>query len=64
MTVTERIRAFWRALRRRRNIKAVRHVASINDLPRRLGGRLYIVGSPKPKWAVLTCPCRCGDAST
>jgi hypothetical protein len=56
-----RLDLLWRALWRRHRIKGVRRVASINDLPRRLGGELYIVGSSKPKWAVLACPCACRE---
>ena len=61
MTSIERVHGFWRALWRSHRIKGVRHVASISDVPRQLGSKLYIVGVPKPKWAVLACPCRCGE---
>jgi hypothetical protein len=36
-------------------------VESRGDLPERLGSSIYIVGGDKPKWAVLECPCRCGE---
>jgi len=33
----------------------------MSEVPGRLAGDLYIVAGTKPKWAVLQCPCRCGD---
>jgi len=33
----------------------------MNDIPEHLGGSVFVVGAATPKWAVLECPCRCGD---
>jgi hypothetical protein len=35
----------------------------MHDVPDRLGWVLYIVGQhgSSPKWAILECPCRCGE---
>lgn len=52
---------FWRSLRRRKRVDRVVRVESMSEVPTKLRGDLYIVGGPKPKWAVLACPCRCGD---
>jgi hypothetical protein len=51
----------WRNLWRRSRIDHVVLVESMNDLPKRLTGTLYIIGHSKPKWAVLACPCGCGE---
>jgi len=51
----------WRWIRRRRRLQGIKQVASMNDLPNRLDGRIFVVGTGKPKWAVLECPCRCGE---
>lgn len=53
------LKSLWLRFRRRHEIKAV-HVASRSDVPDKLGNALYIVGDPA-KWAVLKCPCGCGD---
>lgn len=35
---------------------------SMSDLPDKLGWEVFIVGrSGSPKWAVLMCPCQCGE---
>lgn len=35
------------------------HVASMNDVPQKLGNYLFVVGdADQPKWVVLACPCR------
>ena len=61
MSLLGRIRVFWRNLRRRHRIDRVVQVESMSDVPKKLKGDLYIVGMSKPKWAILACPCRCGD---
>jgi Family of unknown function (DUF6527) len=33
----------------------------MQDVPKKLKGTLYIVGKPRPKWAIMACPCRCGQ---
>jgi hypothetical protein len=35
-------------------------VNGMADLPSDLGDRLYVVGA-RPKWAILACPCKCGE---
>ena len=61
MNLLGKIGAFWRKLRRRQRIDHVVQVESMSDVPKKLKGDLYIVGMSKPKWAILACPCRCGD---
>lgn len=61
MKLFENIRVLWRNLRRRKRVDRIVHVESMSEVPKRLKGDLYIVGSSKPKWAILACPCRCGD---
>lgn len=53
--------SLWRWLRRRRRVGGVRRVASMSDLPARLNGTMFVIGETAPKWAVLACPCRCGE---
>lgn len=61
MSLLGKIRTIWRNLRRRHRIDRVVQVESMSDVPKKLKGDLYIVGTSKPKWAILACPCRCGD---
>ena len=51
----------WRTLWRRRQIAGVKYVASRSELPKKLGGFLYVVRKSKPRWVVLSCPCGCGE---
>ena len=52
--------SLWQWIRRRRRLKRVAHVDSMNDLPAHLGSSLFVIGHSNPKWVVLECPCRCG----
>ena len=61
MTIAQIFVNFVRRLRRRRRIEGVRRIGSRADLPTDLGGWMYVVGAERPKWAVLQCPCRCGE---
>src|SRR5205085_8583322 len=61
MTFIARVHNLWRKLRRGHRIGTIRRVASMNDVPPRLKGAVYIVGPAKPKWVVLECPCKCGE---
>jgi hypothetical protein len=61
VNLLRKIRGFWRNLRRRQRINRVVRIESMSQLPKRLKSHLYIVGGAKPKWAILACPCRCGD---
>lgn len=61
MKLFNKLRSFWRNLRRRRRIARVVRVESMSEIPSKLNGDLYLVAGTKPKWAVLECPCRCGD---
>jgi len=45
---------------RRHEISAIVRVGSRSGIPDKPGRALYIVGDP-PKWAILQCPCGCGD---
>jgi hypothetical protein len=55
------ISRFWKKFRRRKKLKGIVLVEGMSALPYRLDGKLYVVGKRMPKWAVLDCPCRCGD---
>jgi hypothetical protein len=61
MNLAGKLLDLWQKMRRRRRVARVVWVGSMSEVPRRLGGDLYIVAGIKPKWAVLECPCRCGD---
>jgi Family of unknown function (DUF6527) len=64
MKLLAKSKVFWRKLRRRRRLKSVIRVDSRAELPTKptnLGAAICIVGSDSPKWAVLDCPCRCGE---
>ena len=40
----------------------VQMIPSMGELPAMIGDRLYVVGQPgKFKWAILMCPCGCGE---
>lgn len=55
------IRGRWRKFRRRRKVKRVVLVESMNDVPQNVGAKLYVVfRSGQYRRAVLQCPCRCG----
>src|ERR1035437_408750 len=61
MNITSWIRGRWREFRRRRTVKKVVLVESMNDVPQNVGAKLYIVyRSGQYRRAVLQCPCRCG----
>ena len=51
----------WRIARRRRRIDRIIYLANRRDLPAKLGGALYVVGANPVQWAVLNCPCGCGE---
>jgi hypothetical protein len=54
-------RKWWRTLRRRNRISSVRHVQSMDEIPKKLGASLFVVDrAGLPRWAVLECPCLCG----
>jgi uncharacterized protein DUF6527 len=53
--------AFWKRFSRRTRIGAVVCIESMADLPKRLGGSLFVVGKPVPKWAIMNCPCGCAE---
>ena len=56
-----RLKNWWRSIRRRNRISGVKHIRSMDDLPRRLGAALFVVErAGMPRWAVLDCPCLCG----
>jgi len=61
MTILTRVRNAWKRFRRRKCIKAVMLVESMNDVPPRVGSNLYLVyRGDQYRRAVLACPCRCG----
>lgn len=53
--------SLWLWFRRRHEISNVVHIGSRSELPQELQGALYVVGGEMPKWAILQCPCGCGD---
>lgn len=59
-SLNDYLRRLWRWFRQRNDISAIVHVNSRSEIPEKLGASLYIVGKPV-KWAVLQCPCGCGD---
>lgn len=61
MTLMRGLKKAWRRLRRRRRITSVIQLESMNELPSRLSPAFYIVGKPRPKWVVMSCPCGCGE---
>jgi hypothetical protein len=61
MNFLKRIVDLWKGLRRRKRLKKAVWVDSRQDLPARVGAKIYVVGSEKPKWVVLECPCGCGE---
>ena len=44
-----------------RHLENITVVGSRDDVPVRLNRELVIVGKSTPKWAILPCPCGCGD---
>lgn len=53
---------WWGRCRRRHHISGVKQVGTMSEAPEALGALLVIVGPPHtPKWALLQCPCRCGN---
>jgi Family of unknown function (DUF6527) len=60
-SLLEIIQHWWRVLWRRRRIDRVVFVGSRRELPSDLGGSLYLVGTNPVQWAVLNCPCGCGE---
>lgn len=56
------LRNWWSVFRRRKKIRQVRLVQSVNDLPARLGPDLFLIEKAGvARWAVLDCPCLCGS---
>jgi hypothetical protein len=56
------LRRLWAAVGQRSDQLRVQVIPSMQELPSRLGDRLYVVGRPgKFKWAILACPCGCGE---
>lgn len=63
MRIWANLQKLWKRIRRRRRFDRVVWVGSMNDLPAKLGGELYVVGERGhgAKWTVLDCPCRCRE---
>jgi hypothetical protein len=61
MNIINWIRGRWQQFRRRKKIKKVVVVDSMNDIPQNVGTKLYVVyRSGQYRRAVLQCPCGCG----
>lgn len=62
MRISIVLRRLWAAVAQRSDQLHVRLIPSMQDLPDVIGNRLYVVGNPdKYKWAILSCPCGCGE---
>lgn len=56
------IRCIWLELRRRGSYGHVLVVNSMDEVPKHPGGTVYLVSRGDiPRWAVVSCPCRCGE---
>lgn len=55
------LKGLWLQLRRSHRISRIVHIGGRSELPQNLRHDLYVVGGESPKWAVLKCPCGCGD---
>jgi hypothetical protein len=61
MTIGAALRGAWSRLRRRTKISRIICVASMSQVPKRLGAAAFVVEKARvPRWIVLECPCRCG----
>jgi hypothetical protein len=56
------LRRVWANIAQRPDDLRVQVIPSMRELPLALSNHLYIVGkSRRYKWAILSCPCGCGD---
>lgn len=56
------LRRWWRRLRRVKRVGRATFVASTGEVPGLTPGQLAVVGpADGPKWALIGCPCRCGE---
>lgn len=56
------ISSAWLELRRRNSYSHVRVVNSMDEVPKLPGGTVYLVSrGDTARWAVISCPCRCGE---
>jgi Family of unknown function (DUF6527) len=56
------LRRLWATVAQRSDELRVQLIPSMRELPGVIGDRLYVVGTPgKYKWAILSCPCGCGE---
>lgn len=61
MNLLQSVKSIYKRFRRRRNLEGATVVEYVNDIPERLGNRLYVVRrAGVPRRAVFECPCRCG----
>jgi len=59
--ILQKAQNLWRKLRRGPDITVVR-IEAMSELPDQLlKQKLYVVGGASPKWAMLSCPCGCGE---
>jgi hypothetical protein len=62
MKLFHNLRKLWKKFSHRRYFRRVVTVSSMPELPKVLDANtFYIIGAPSPKWAVLMCPCGCGE---
>jgi len=53
----------WKRLARRKNYSGVEVIESVNELPKNLGARIFLVSRGGIlRWAIMACPCKCGDS--
>lgn len=61
-SITTALRRWWQTVRRRNRYSHAVVVSSMLHVPQDPGDAIYLVGEhPRFKWAVLECPCRCGE---
>lgn len=61
MILVKLINDLWRRIRRKHKLGKIIYVSSMQEIPNNLGSSVYIVGYPKSKWVILSCPCGCGE---
>jgi hypothetical protein len=61
MTLSTLLEKTWAGLRRRHRLGTIYSVQSTEEVPDKIGKAVYLVGLPKTKWVVFSCPCGCGE---
>ncbi len=61
MNLLASLQGYWKRLWRKQTLGKLCYVESMQAIPDRLGRLGYIVGTVKPKWVIMSCPCGCGE---